>query len=429
MRFDARLRFLGLLTIALWLTLGGCAEKDPSVYEPDTTPPYVPTVSQTGGRVSWTTNEDCTCVLLYGERSGVYDHYGYHVSDGGRNHYVDLIDVGPGEYYMSIVATDRAGNESASEEFVFSVGETPETENLVYTMVNVGWGDCHFLEFPGGTRVMIDAGYGDLPEEEDERHANDVFDFLDQRGVGRVGGIDLMIATHAHGDHFGGYLSLLGYYEGMTFAAPAMPSASVWDAGGEMPNGQRRTIDGQLTKNSVPRDSLSEGQTSENTEILNWDEDHGVRVKVLSAGAGSLFGPAQEGDPVNCDSPVIKVSYGQVDILLNGDAEEFVEQRMVKNYGHELDCDILKVGHHANDDATSEEFLMFATPRIGLIPNSLAENPGVFDQSVINLLREYNVDYYVSDRAYRNAGRTDEAKDGHVSVTTDGETFTVWTWK
>jgi competence protein ComEC len=428
MWFDARLRLLGLLTFALCLTLGACAEKDTSVYEPDTTPPYVPTASETGGRVSWTTSEDCTCVLLYGERSGVYDHYGYNVSDGGRNHHVDLIDVDPGEYYARIVATDQAGNESTGDEMILAVEEVPETDNLVYTMVDVGWGDCHFLEFPGGKKVMIDAGYGDISPE-GHLHSNDVFSFLEARDVKRVGDIVLMIATHAHGDHYGGFLSLLGYYSGMTFVTPAMPSASVWEAGGQLPSGEWVTIDEKLAASHVPRDSLSEGQTSENTDILNWDEEHGVRVKVLSSGAGRLFEPEQEGDPVNCDSPVIKVSYGQVDIMLDADAESFVEQRMVKTYGHEIDCDILKVGHHGNDDATSEEFLEFATPRVGLIPNSLAENPGVFDQSVINLLREYNVDYFVSDRAYRNASRTDEARDGNVTVTTDGETFTVWTWK
>ncbi|MFH1311735.1 MAG: MBL fold metallo-hydrolase [Candidatus Eisenbacteria bacterium] len=415
MRFDARLRFVGLLVIVACFILGGCAEKDTSVFEPDTTAPWVPSASESNGRVSWTTNEDATCVLLYGTRTGVYDHHGYHVSDGGRSHYVDLIDVGPTEYRMRIVATDRAGNTSTGDEMIFLVEETPETENLVYTMVDVGWGDCHFLEFPGGTNVIVDAGYGNLG---DFPHSNDVFGFLDTRGVPRPAGIDYMIATHNHGDHYGGFLNLLGFYTNTTLLTPAMPYSRVLE-----------TLGAKLAEAGVPVDSLIEGQTNANTDFLRWDEEHGVRVKVFSAGAGRLFAPEQDGDPTNCDSPVIKVSYGQVDIMLNADAEAFVEQRMLKTYGSELDCDVLKVGHHANNDASSEEFLAVATPRVGLIPNSLEENPGVFDQSVINLLREYNVDYFVSDRAYRNAGRTDEAQDGHVSVTTDGETFTVWTWK
>jgi beta-lactamase superfamily II metal-dependent hydrolase len=415
MRFDARLKFLGLLVFVTCLILNGCAEKDTSVLEPDITAPWIPSASESNGRVSWTTNEDASCVLLYGTRTGVYDHYGYHVSDGGRNHYVDLIDVGPGEYYMRIVATDRAGNTSTGDEIIFVVDETPDAENLVYTMVDVGWGDCHFLEFPGGTTVIVDAGYGDLG---DYPHSGDVFAFLESRGIPRPGGIDYMIATHNHGDHYGGFLNLLGFYTSTTFLTPAMPYSRVLE-----------NLGTKLAETGVPVDSLVEGQTNADTDFLKWDEEHDVDVKILSAGAGRLFTPDQDGDETNCDSPVIKISYGQVDIMLNADAEEFVEQRMVKTYGRELDCDILKVGHHANDDASSEEFLAIATPRVGMIPNSLEENPGVFDQTVINLLDEYKVDYFVSGFAYRNASRTDEARDGHVTVTTDGETFTVWTWK
>ena len=99
---------------------------------------------------------------------------------------------------------------------------------------------------------------------------------------------------------------------------------------------------------------------------------------------------------------------------------------MIGDFGFGLDCDVLKVGHHGSYSSTSTEFLDYTTPRIGLIPNSLAENPGVFSQSVLNSL---HIDYFASDHAYRNPGRYDEPLDGNLSVTTDGKTFTVWSWK
>jgi beta-lactamase superfamily II metal-dependent hydrolase len=415
MRFCSA-RFLGLLIVSTVLVMG-CAEKDTSVYEPDVDPPMFSSVGQSGGRVTWTTDEASSCVLRYGTRSGVYSHYGYHVDDGGTDHYVDLIDVESGTYYASIIATDRAGNSSESEETILEVDAVPATENLVYTMVDVGWGDCHFLEFPGGTNVMVDAGFGDGGEYP---HLRDVNDFLEARGINelRPSGIDFMIATHAHADHFTGFLDLIGPYSNTTFLAPARPFASLWPE-----------VGGALNTWKVPRDSLSEGQTNETTDLLKWDEDHGIKVKVLSAGAGRFYESGEDDDKINSDSVVLKITYGRVDIMLNGDAEDFVEQRMLKAYGSELDCDVLKVGHHANDDASSEEFLAVATPRLGLISNSMAENDGVFDPTVINLLMKYDVDYYVTDRAYRNAGRYDEPQDGNVTVTTDGETFVVWAWR
>jgi hypothetical protein len=91
--------------------------------------------------------------------------------------------------------------------------------------------------------------------------------------------------------------------------------------------------------------------------------------------------------------------------------------------------EVFKVGHHANNDASSPEYLSALSARVGFIPNDLEENPGVFDQEIIDRLRAYGVDYYVSDRAYMNGARNDEPVYGHLSLITDGETYTVWTWK
>jgi competence protein ComEC len=393
------------------VAFAGCAERDASVLVPDTTAPVVSGVAESQGRVTWDTDEDATCVLLYGTSTGDYDHYGYNVYDGGRSHRTDLIDVSLRKYYFRVMATDGAGNVTTSPETTFTLTVVPDPDKLVYTMVNVGWGDCHFLEFPNGTNVMIDAG--------SYEHYADVSSFLNRKGIPTPDGIDYMIGTHAHADHYGGFRSgLLVLYNKTTFLAPESPSVSVWPF-----------VDDWLVPWQIPTHGLVAGQTDQNADFLNWDEEHGVRVRVLAAGAGRLFTSGDNGDSVNCDSAVLKVSFGMVDLLLTADAEEFTEDLMIKDSSADLACEVLKVGHHGNDDATSEPFLERVRPRVGLISNSLAENDGVFKQSVINLLREYGVDYYVTDRTYMNAARNAEPKYGHVTVTTDGETYVVGSWR
>ncbi len=410
-RDQARIAAVAIVSIVL---LYGCAEKDRSVFQPDLTPPQVNSISFNEGVVSWHTDEPATCVLHYGERPGIYDHYGYNVSDGGTDHFVRLVDADSGTYYFRILARDISGNMTTTDEVDFLIDE-PQTGNLlVYTVVDVGWGDCNFLEFPNGTNVMIDAGYGSLGEFE---HASDLFEFLNARGISPPDGIAYMIATHNHGDHYGGFLDLIPLYSETVFMAPAEPYSSVW-----------ASVGAKLDEFNVPRDSLAEGDTNLNKSVLAWDNEDGVTVEVLSAGAGKYYLTGTDDDRLNSDSIVLKVTFGEVDILLTGDAEDFVEQRMIKSYGALLDSDILKVGHHGNSDATSEEFLRIVTPRIGLISNSLAENDGVFDQSVLNLLRAYDVDYYTTDRAYPNAGRYDQVLHGNISVTTDGESYVVHVW-
>lgn len=394
------------------LGFAGCADPDPSVLVPDLTAPTVSALTHQSGHVTWQTDEDCECVLLYGSEMGIYDHYGYHVADGGRTHYLDLVDIDDyGRNYFRVMATDRAGNVTHSPETSFVIGEMPAYPKFVYTMVDVGWGDCHFLEFPNGTRVMIDAGQS--------IHAGDIGTFLNKSQVPAPGGITYMIGTHAHADHYGGFRgSLLVLYYDTEFLAPQSPSISVWPY-----------VDDFLEPKGIPTHGLVAGQTNANTDFLKWDEEHGVKVKVLAAGSGSLMTSSNQGDSVNCDSAVLKVSFGDVDFLLTGDAEEFVEDLMIRDYSSEIPCEVLKVGHHANDDASSALFLRRVGARVGLISNSLEENDGVFDQGVIRLLRENGVDYYVSDRVYMNAGRTDQAQHGNVTVTTDGYTYVVSSWK
>jgi competence protein ComEC len=410
-RRASRVRFAGFAPILTLLVLAGCADRNTSIYLPDITPPVVSSVTESGGAVSWQTDEDCTCVLLYGKQKGVYDHYGYNVIDGGRSHHADLIDVPAGKYYFRVSAIDRSGNAATSAETTFTLTTLPQPGEFVYTMVNVGWGDCHFLRFPNGTTVMIDAGQ--------VAYQQAVYDFLNASNVAAPAGITYMVGTHAHADHLGSFPSVMGTYNQTAFLAPEPAAVSVM-----------QYMKADLDEHGIDRRyGLQEGQTSATTDFLNWDPEHGVRVKVLAAGSGRLMRPGNQSDSVNCDSAVLKVSYGEVDFLLTGDAEEFTEDRMIKFHSSDLPCEILKVGHHGNDDATSNIFLNWVRPRVGLISNSLADNDGVFKQSVINLLNSHNVDYYVTDRVYMNAARNAAPQYGNVTVTTDGETYVVSSWK
>jgi competence protein ComEC len=397
----------GLLgSLLVVMALSGCSERDESYYKPDLDPPVVLGLSEENGRVSWQTNEDAVCVLVYGARKGDYDRYSYHAVDGGTSHYVDLIDDAPGTYFVRVIATDPAGNEGTTAETSFVVTDVPVTENLRYTTVDVGWGDCHFLEFPNGTSVLVDAGDDGAFAGAD--HRADVDAFLLARGVKGPSGIEYMVATHAHRDHYGGFISLLPRFHDTVFMMPYAPEPPFpYD------------LISLIADYDIPTVGLMAGMSSGEYDFLDWDPEHDVEVLVLAAAAGVD----------NNNSVVLKITYGEVDIVLDADAEVMVEQQIIKNYGLAVAAEVLKVGHHGNDDATSAEWLHYMKPRVGFISNSLLENDGVFDQSVINLLLEHNVDYFVTDRAYRNAGRSDTPDHGNLTVITDGETFTVVTWR
>lgn len=316
---------------------------------------------------------------------------------------------------MVVHASDGSGNRSMSDEIVFEVESVPDGKYLVYTMVDVGWGDCHLLELPNGKRVMIDAGYGSIGSFD---HSGDLNRFLSARGISAPKGIDYMVLTHNHGDHYGGFLSLIPLYKPQVFFGPQGAYSSVW-----------KSVGSRLSSAGIRCDSLKAGDNNLNKETLAWDNEDNVTVKVLASGSGAFYYSGDPDDRINSDSIVFKISFGKVDILLAGDAEDFVEQILIRDSYQELQCEILKIGHHGNDDATCEPFLRPVRPRVGLISNSLKENNGVFDQTVIDLLQKYNVDYYVTDRAYPNAKRQDPAANANITLTTDGESYVLWTWK
>jgi competence protein ComEC len=110
---------------------------------------------------------------------------------------------------------------------------------------------------------------------------------------------------------------------------------------------------------------------------------------------------------INDDSLVLKLSYGEVDILFTGDIERAAELRLAES-GMDLHAEILKVPHHGSKTSSSPEFLSLVRPQFGIFSLS-ARNPYKFPPRQIL-------------RRYRNFGcevlRTDEL--GAITLKTDG---------
>ncbi len=66
-------------------------------------------------------------------------------------------------------------------------------------------------------------------------------------------------------------------------------------------------------------DTIRAGDTSVSRSVLVWDPS--VGVEVLNSGYGSTFGGVSEGDVLNNDSVILRVTYGDVNLVLGGDAE------------------------------------------------------------------------------------------------------------
>ena len=138
----------------------------------------------------------------------------------------------------------------------------------------------------------------------------------------------------------------------------------------------------------------------------------------LGALTNTVMGPTEDFKDANEMSVVIKSVFGETSFLFTGDAEHKSEEAMLEKYKKgELDCDILKVGHHGSSTSTTDEFLGAVSPEIALISCGDGNKYGHPNTETIDKLDGAKIKYYRTDL------------DGSIVITTDGVTYSVTTEK
>ena len=88
----------------------------------------------------------------------------------------------------------------------------------------------------------------------------------------------------------------------------------------------------------------------------------------------------------NNKSVIIMAEIDGIRFLFTGDAESKTEKALLDE-GLNIDCDVLKVGHHGSDSSSSEKFLKATTPKYAAISvgqNNIYSHPS---ESVVTSLK------------------------------------------
>ena len=215
--------------------------------------------------------------------------------------------------------------------------------------LDVGQGDAAIVRFPDNRTILIDGGiqrsYYD--KQKRKRFEYDVGEriiepYLDFHGIRKL---DMVLLTHPDLDHGGGLAYIL-----QNFKVERMLGIS------DMPidSQTHRRLYAIVKARNIPYSFPYAGEIEfTSTATLNL-------LHPIDAASTNLLDTDR-----NDDSLVMKITYGEVDILFTGDIGKNAEFRLIAS-GRDLRSEILKVPHHGSRTSSSAPFLDAVQPRYAI---------------------------------------------------------------
>ena len=268
---------------------------------------------------------------------------------------------------------------------VFVLTGSLQPGRLEVVFLDVGEGDSTFIRTYSGKTMLIDGGGSANPSRTSKIGESVILPFLLDSGVSRL---DAVIASHPHADHIQGLSDVLEQMKVDKLILPSLTDES----------GFAGLLQAAGDKN-VQVSRCSEGET------IRLDDR--TYLQVLSPEQNCSVDEAS----LNNTSLVLKLCYGQTEVLFTGDAETEVEDELVAD-GSVLAADVIKIAHHGSLSSTGTAFLEKVNPLAAII--SVGKNYfGHPSPVTLALLEQSNV----------NCFRTDEC--GAVVMKSDGRTIKI----
>lgn len=234
---------------------------------------------------------------------------------------------------------------------VFNPSEFFDTSVNFVKITDVGQADS-ILIYSGGYSAVIDVGTEDSAEN-----------ILEDLNSAHISRIDALIVTHLHTDHAG-----------------ALPELA-----------RRKTIDNLIIPElDYAAEATSLVKTAKQTVTAKGGNAYtalqGMNFKIGEFTV-TVLAYYDDMSADNNKSVIVMAELDGIKFLFTGDAEAKTEKALIED-GLNIDCDVLKVGHHGSSTSSSKEFLDKATPDYAAISvgkNNMYSHPS---ESVIDALEE-----------------------------------------
>ncbi len=261
--------------------------------------------------------------------------------------------------------------------FPFSglAGQETEADAMELSLyaINVRKADALLLR-SGRSAYLIDTG------SEDSERA--LLKALEKEGITHLDGV---ILTHTHQDHIGGFSALM-------------------ESGIEI---DRIYASGYMKKKNVEKHPIVKALKNTNREVIFLTSGDTLP---LEGGTLEVLGPREKSDKENNNSLVLLATGGGGSMLLAGDME-FPEEESLMAAGLIPHADVLKIGNHGEDDATSEAFVDAVRPSVAVISTSTADEPDTPSARIMLMLERRGIQVY----------QTQETENGVLITLRNGE--------
>lgn len=258
------------------------------------------------------------------------------------------------EFSGNIQKADVKQNNSLVDDREYLLNEDEPLQNLYVHFIDLGDGDATYIDF-WKHNVLVDCG-----GEEDRKR---VVEYLDQQGIVFI---DLLIVTHPHDDSVGGCAYVMKNFR----------VKEVWE--GPAIISTRGYTNFVKERNRVGNYRIVEpGYRRQLDDLL---------IEVKSAKRPAL---GQYTD-INDNSVVLRLSFGNVKILLAADCQNECEENIEEDIG----ADVLRVSYQGSNLGTTDKFLDRVNPKTAIISvgdNNPHQNPR---KEVLSRLFERNIEVY-----------------------------------
>ena len=254
-----------------------------------------------------------------------------------------------------------------------------------FHFIDIGQGDASLIMVDGKS-ILIDTG--DRGSDDRERLTN----YLKKMNVTQL---EYFVATHPDADHIGSAEYVVKNYDIKNIILSPKTSTS-----------------------ATYENFISAIEEKESINVINAQQKLGESIYVGELEL-KILGPIGDVEELNNNdaSVVIMARWGNTKVLLTGDAEEEAESKLRVEYTTNLDCDVLKVGHHGSSSSSSNGFIKYVKPEYAIISCGVDNKYNHPHKETIDTFNHYETKIY----------RTDT--QGSIVVSTDGEKITVKTEK